>query len=48
MCAVAKALFGALFMSLMIWFSMWIGGPSECDTSPRLAVGSTMVVAGCK
>jgi hypothetical protein len=31
----------------LLWVSMWLGGPPDCSSSRRLAIGQAMLVAGC-
>jgi hypothetical protein len=39
---------GALFVLALIWCAIRLGGPPECDSSsPRIAIGEVMLVAGC-
>jgi hypothetical protein len=44
---VAWFALGVMTVIALIWLSMWLGGPTDCSSSPRLAIGKAMLVAGC-
>jgi hypothetical protein len=39
-----RVLLGVVFVTGILWFSMWLGGPVDCKTE---TIGSVIRISGC-